>query len=244
MRKLNNNIAKSTLGIALALSAVSGSAFAQKVTVTVQNATHGSHFTPLLVAAHNTGTHLFQSGSAASASLQAMAEGGDIGGLMNDLAATTAIQIANPAGGLLAPGHSTTTTVINTDGTDNNYLSVVAMVLPSNDAFIGVNSWHIPTAPGTYRMPILAYDAGTEANDELLGLPDAGAPGNPGMPAAPSGHSGTGGTGAAGTDTNQMIHIHRGILGDTDTEGGPSDLNSSVHRWLNPVAFAAILVEE
>lgn len=244
MKNTRNRTLKSTLGIVIGLSLLSGSVYAQKVTVTVQNLTHGSHFTPLLVAAHNGDTHLFQFGASASTSLQAMAEGGDIAALMNDLAAVNASQVANPASGLLAPGGSTTTSVINTDGTDNNYLSLVAMVLPSNDGFVGINSWKIPTAPGTYKMPALAYDAGTEANDELLGANMAGAPGHAGVPGAPSGSDGTGGTGAASADTNPMIHVHRGVLGDTDVAGGVSDLDSRVHRWLNPVARVTVTVEE
>lgn len=93
-------------------------------------------------------------------------------------------------------------------------------------------------------MPALAYDAGTEANDELLGLDNAGAPGNPGAPGAPSGSGGSGGTGAASTDTNQHIHVHRGVLGDTNAEGGVSDFDSRVHRWLNPVARVTVTVAE
>ncbi|MEE9328413.1 MAG: spondin domain-containing protein [Cocleimonas sp.] len=241
MKSPKNKLTK-TLGAVFALTVLSSSAYAQKVTVTVLNLTHGSHFTPLLVAAHDNATHLFQSGSAASAHLQAMAEGGDTSALIMDLDAAGALH--DSAAGLLAPGHSFTSVEINTDGTSNNYLSIVGMVLPSNDGFVGVNSWHIPSAPGTYMMPALAYDAGTEANDELLGLDSPGAPGNPGLPAAPSGRGGLGGTGAAGVDTNQSVHIHRGILGDTNAEGGSSDLDSRVHRWLNPVARVIVTVSE
>lgn len=244
MKSIKNKSTLTILGVALALSLLTGTAYAQKITVKVQNLTHGSHFTPLLVAAHNGSTHLFRSGDAASTSLQAMAEGGDISGLVNDLSAASASLVENPAGGLLAPGHSATTSVINTDGTDNNYLSIVAMVLPSNDGFVGVNSWHIPDSPGTYTMPALAYDAGTEANDELLGLANAGAPGHAGVPGAPSGSAGSGGSGAAGVDTNQTVHVHRGVLGDTNASGGVSDLDSRVHRWLNPVAYVTVTVEE
>lgn len=242
-KNINHRSIKLLLGAAISLSVFSGAAYAQKITVTVQNLTHGSHFTPLLVAAHNADTHLFKAGSSTTASLQAMAEGGNIDGLMNDLAAVSASQIANPAGGLLAPGHEATTAVINTDGTDNNYLSIVAMVLPSNDGFVGINSWKIPTAAGIYKMPALAYDAGTEANNELLGADMAGASGHLGIPAAPSGSAGTGGTGAASTDSNLMIHVHRGVLGDTNDTGGVSDLDSRVHRWLNPVARVTVTVE-
>ena len=115
------------------------------------------------------------------------------------------------------------------------------MMLPTNDGFIGLNSYKIPTEAGTYTVNINGYDAGTEANDEIVN--GGGAAGTPGIPAAPGGDAGSGGTGAAGADTNPTVHIHRGVLGDTDATGGTSDLDSRIHRWLNPVARVTITVK-
>ena len=122
-----------------------------------------------------------------------MAEGGDIAGLVMDLEGLGATIAANPAGGLLAPAMETEAD-LNTDGTANELLTIVAMLLPTNDAFAGLNAVQIPTMPGTYVFDVPAYDAGTEANDELL--TGGGAPGAAGMPADPGGLAGTGGTGA------------------------------------------------
>ena len=216
---------------------------AAEITVSVQNLTQGMHFTPLLISAHDDTMHLFRAGEAASMDLQKMAEGGDISGLVAQLDTTTAVHADNPAGGLLGPSETSPATDINTAASGNDYLSIVAMILPTNDGFIGLDSWHIPSAAGTYTIDINGYDAGTEGNDELLGLMNAGAPGNPGMPGAPSGHAGTGGTGNAGVDTNMTVHIHRGNLGDTNPAGGPSDIDSRVHRWLNPVARVTVVVK-
>lgn len=58
------------------------SANAADLNVRVVNLTDGNWLTPLLVPAHLDGTSLFSTGQPASASLQAMAEGGDIVGLM------------------------------------------------------------------------------------------------------------------------------------------------------------------
>ena len=227
--------------VALTMALASSMASATTFTVSVQNLTQGIHFTPLLVAAHDGDNYLFKSGEAASGSLQAMAEGGSLDGLTVDLDGIGSDYIANPAAGLLAPGASTTTSEINILGTSNNYLSVVGMMLPTNDGFIGLNSYAIPTKAGTYSININGYDAGTEANDEIVN--GGGASGTPGIPAAPGGDAGTGGTGAAGDDTNPTVHIHRGVLGDTDATGGVSDLDSRVHRWLNPVARVTITVK-
>ena len=213
---------------------------AAEFSVEITNLTNGIWFTPFLVGAHPDGTSLFEAGQPASAEIQAMAEGGDIQGLVDILDSIGGTVAANPAGGLLAPTMSATAE-LNTDGTENVLLTVVAMLLPTNDAFAGLNSIRIPTEPGTYVYNLPAYDAGTEANDELL--TGGGAPGAPGMPADPGGLAGTGGTGAAGPDENPTVHIHRGALGDADPAGGASDLDNRIHRWLNPVVRVTITVQ-
>ena len=207
--------------------------------VEIINLSNAIWYTPFLVTAHPQGTSLFTVGQPASAGLQAMAEGGDISGLVTDLQGLGATIAADPAGGLLPPAMRTNVD-LNTDGTTNELLSVVAMLLPTNDAFAGLNSIQIPTEPGRYVFNVPAYDAGTEANDELL--TGGGMPGAAGMPADPGGLAGTGGTGAAGPDANTTVHIHRNSLGDTDPNGGASDLDSRVHRWLNPVIRVVVTV--
>lgn len=215
-------------------------AHATEFNVRIINLTNGIWYTPFLVTAHPAGTSLFTSGQPASASLQAMAEGGDISGLVADMQAMGATIAENPAAGLLPPAMSANVDM-NTDGTDNVMLSVVAMLLPTNDAFAGLNSMSIPTAPGTYVVDLPAYDAGTEANDEMI--TGGGMPGAAGIPADPGGLAGTGGTGAAVADANSSVHIHRNTLGDTDATGGASDLDSRVHRWLNPVVRVIVTVQ-
>ena len=223
-----------------ALLAIAPAANATQFDVEITNLSNAIYFTPLLVAAHPAGNNLFAVGQPASANLQAMAEGGAISGLVADVNAIGATVVENPAMGLLAPASSTTFSM-NTDGTANDRLSIVSMLLPTNDAFAGLNAVEIPSNPGTYVFNLPAYDAGTEANDELL--TGGGAPGAAGMPADPGGLAGTGGTGAAMADANTTVHVHRGSLGDTDAAAGTSDLDSRVHRWLNPVIRVTITVQ-
>lgn len=211
---------------------------AVQFTAEITNGTHGIHFTPLLVTAHDGSTHLFLVGTAASSSLRAMAECGNISLLVADLAGEDADTIANPAGGILAPGQSTTATI----DTTQTHLSVVGMLLPTNDGFVGLDALEIPTTPGTYTYYLNGYDAGTEANSELIDSSGC-AVGMPGIPAAPGGDGGTGGSGVASTDSNVTVQIHRGNLGDTDPTGGASDLDSTIHRWLNPVAILVITIQ-
>lgn len=220
--------------------AASFTASATDFSVEVTNLTRGIYFTPLLVAAHPAENSLFTSGEAASTSLQAMAEGGDISGLVTDLEGLSATMDNDPAMGLLGPGASATAD-LNTDAApDNTNLSVVAMMLPTNDGFIGLNSISVPTEPGTYTYNVNAYDAGTEANDELAG---SGAPGEAGFPVPPpiADTFGENGTGIMAV-SEDFVHIHRNVIGDTDENGGVSDIDAVVHRWLNPVARVVITV--
>jgi len=210
---------------------------AQELDIKVTNLTYGIHFTPILIAAHDGDTSLFKSGEMASPQLQMMAEGGDISALSTMLA--SADKAENPAMGLLAPTMSTDTMLTTTDS--NMYLSVVAMMLPTNDGFIGLNSWKIPSEAGTYSFTVNAYDAGTEANDEMI--TGGGAPGAAGIPAAPGMDAGIGGSGVTTTEGNAYVHIHRGSLGDDNLTGGKSDLDNTVHRWLNPVARITVTVK-
>ncbi len=229
----------SSLGAAGLLALSAHSLQAAELTIDVQNLTQGLYFTPLLLVAHSDDNSLFELGETATAELQAMAEGGSLDGLVSIGTSIAADAAANPAGGLLLPGASTSTMLSTMDG--NNVLSVVGMILPSNDGFVGLDNWAIPTEAGTYTIYLNAYDAGTEANDELRG---SGAPGEAGMPVPPPLEPllGTGGTGITTTEDNATVHIHRGSLGDSDSSGGSSDIDSSVQRWLNPVAKVTVTV--
>ena len=52
---------------------------------------------------------------------------------------------------------------------------------------------------------------------------------------------GSGGTGVNATSEG-FVHIHRNVLGDADPTGGMSDIDSTVHRWLNPVVRVVVTV--
>lgn len=240
MNKYHATIKKLALGLLLPAFGASFSQAAE-VEVNVENLTRGMFFTPLVIAAHPENSPLFTLGSEASDQLQSMAEGGDISGIESILMTLGATQSNNPAAGLLLPGASTSTS-LNTDGTSNSMLSVVGMILPSNDGFVALNNIEIPSTAGTYTYYAKAYDAGTEANDEIVG---SGAVGEAGFP-APSPVAatlGANGTGVMAT-AEGFVHIHRGALGDLDTSGGVSDLDSTAHRWLNPIAKITVTVSE
>jgi hypothetical protein len=60
-------------------------------------------------------------------------------------------------------------------------------------------------------------------------------------PLAP--YMGVNGTGITDMESNTMIHIHRGSIGDDDLTSGKSDVSNSIHRWLNPVAKLTITIQ-
>ncbi len=236
IKKLPSKTTLSTLAFFLA----SSTTMAQELSITITNLTQGLHFTPIVSAAHNNESRLFMQSEMASAELQAMAEGGDISGLVNMLTNADANINENPAAGLLAPAMSASFDLTNDAA--NTHLSLAAMILPSNDGFVGLNSWEIPTEAGTYTLFLNAYDAGTEANDEIRG---SGAPGEAGMPVPPplDATIGMNGTGVTDMESNDKVHIHRGSLGDDDMSAGKSDINNTVQRWLNPIAKLTITVQ-
>ncbi len=225
--------------VAAASIGLSAGASAREVSVEITNLSNAIYFTPLLVATHDRDTHLFELASPASPALQAMAEGGDISALVAEVEAAGGTAIANPAGGLLGPGQSTTVR-LEVRGRHDARLSVVAMLLPTNDGFVGADALRIPRH-GARTVYLMAYDAGTEANDEVI--TGGGAPGAPGIPADPGGNAGSGASGVTGPDHNPTVHLHRGIVGDDDVGGGASDLDSAVHRWNGPVARLRIVTE-
>jgi hypothetical protein len=222
---------------ASALVFASNHSFAADVTITIQNLTQGMYFTPIAAVAHTPDTSLFEVGEEAGPEIQEMAEGGSLAGLTTLATSISADVLSEPTAGPLGPTESISGAFMTSDG--NIVLSVVAMILPSNDGFIGLDNWTIPTEAGTYTVYLNAYDAGTEANDELVG---GGAPGTPGMPAPPFLTLGAGGSGVTAVSSNTNVHIHPGNIGDDDATGGTSDVTNSIHRWLNPVAKVTVTV--
>jgi hypothetical protein len=232
MNKLNTLCGLSLLAMA------SVQANAADLTISVQNLTQGMYFTPIAAVVHSPDASLFEVGETASSEIQEMAEGGSLSGLMTIAGTINADVLTEPAAGPLAPAAAVSGSIMTS--TDNTVLSVVAMILPSNDGFIGLDNWVIPTEAGTYTVYVNAYDAGTEANDEIVG---GGAPGTPGFPAAPFlTNLGSGGSGVTNSESNTTVHIHPGNIGDDSLVDGASDVTNSVHRWLNPVAKVTVTV--
>ncbi|MGD8353171.1 MAG: spondin domain-containing protein [Pseudomonadota bacterium] len=223
----------------LLIAALAVPAFGDGIHISVTNLTTGTYFTPLIIAAHDGDNSIFTAGEPASSSVEILAECGDFTGVLADMNAAGADTLVNPAEGPLAPGATATGKLMTSRG--NKYLSLAAMLIPTNDGFVGLDSLPIPRATGTYIYYLYGYDAGTEVNDEVLFTEGCDAS-TPGIPGDPTGLAGTGGTGVASVEPNMTVHVHPGVVGDLDPAGGASDLSSAYHDWVNPVAKLVITV--
>lgn len=181
--------------------------------VTITNITQGEIFTPIMVASHPKGIKLFELGRPAGTELAMLAEGGDTAPLSGLLERQGARDVAT-ADNVLPPGESVTLSVA-TDG-KSRYLSVAAMLVPSNDAFFAVNGVRGPRGNRTNTVFSPAYDSGSETNDELC----VSIPGPPFICA---------GEGFNEADGEGYVHIHPGIQ-------GVGELIPASHAWHNPVA--------
>jgi hypothetical protein len=187
--------------------------------VNVTNLVPAQVFTPVLVATQNSSAALFTVGTAASAELQALAETGNVTPMTTLLNADTNVLDVQNSGGLHGPGNTAGIVVTGSDAF--NWVSLAAMLIPTNDAFVSARTT-LPAAGEVKVLYAYAYDAGTEINDESC----ASIPG-PNYPEC--GGAGTGGSPGGGEG---MVLIHSGIRGDGDF-GRNRD-------WKNPVARITI----
>ena len=159
-------IKKALLTSLTASALLSGASQAAMVEVEVSNLfnTGGLALTPVWVGFHDGTFDSFDVGASSSSSLQALAENGDVSGIMADF---TASNTNGEQGAILAPdgfagapvfepGESATSGIFEINATDSGYFSFLSMLIPTNDAFIGNE---IGTAYSLFDM-----------NNEFVGL--------------------------------------------------------------------------
>lgn len=202
------------LAIALSLGAQAQEGKTFEVTIT--NITKDQNFTPLLLATHTSAVSLFTPGEEASLELEMQAEGGNPGPLKGLLDGHPGVLNTVVAGGLLMPGDSVT---VEIQGNGHfNRLSITSMLIPTNDTFVGLRSMKLPSRSA--MAALVAYDAGTEDNDEdCMNIPG---PDCSGM---------TGGFEPGGGEG--FVYVSNGISGIGDL--APSDFD-----WRNPVARVVV----
>lgn len=189
--------------------------------VRITNLTRGQVFTPILVSTHKGGLKSFQPGQPAIPEVTAIAESGNTGPAieaLNSLIPANLVKEAKDSGGVLPPGQSTTVTI--NGGDDFSHITVLSMLIPTNDAFLAVNGMPLPEGDEAVTYRSVAYDAGSEMNDELC----ANIPGPPDV---------CSGEGLSEADGEGYVHVHAGIQ-------GVGELTSANYDWRNPVAEIVI----
>lgn len=215
--------ASSALALALALVALAGShpvaadGHGKKLTVEITNVTRGQILSPPVVVVHGSRLPpIFTTGEPASPELAAVAEDAMSDDLVALLSHDPRVRAVVVGAGPIPPGD--TETIEIPAGYRFDRISVVGMLVTTNDGFYGLRSASTPLA-GSLAYELPAYDAGSEANNELCGFIPGPPCGNPGV-RDPDGAEG-------------FVHIHAGIHGIGDLVPARDD-------WRNPVAKVVV----
>ena len=133
------------------------------------------------------------------------------------------VPASNPGG---APFQSTGTYTITAQG-NARYLSIVSMLICTNDGFMGLDTVQLPSRSTTYYA--VAYDARTERNTEDFAdmVPPC-----QGLIGVTSDDMGTG-------MSNSLISENGTVIPHAGINGG-ADLQPAVHNWGDPVAKIVI----
>jgi hypothetical protein len=211
---------KKQLILAAALLAAAGPAAAAKWLVEVTNVTPDQTFTPVLLVTHYGDGGIFELGQPASDELSILAEGGDTGPL-GTLLGTGSGRSAQTIDGLVMPGQSVKAWI---DARPGQRLTLAAMLIPTNDTFIAVDSVFLPFH-GETSLTVPAYDAGSEANDQsCVSIP--------GPVCGGEGYS------PVNNDPVGFVHVSNGFHDLSSLD--PAALSPVQYTWNNPVAIVTI----
>lgn len=184
--------------------------------ITVTNLSHAQPLSPVAVALHSSG-QFWTIGESASEELEYLAEGGDNSFILG------LSMVASGASGMapIAPGASETISVSIEDN-DMPLLSVITMLVNTNDAFTGVNGQSLAELEtgDVWSTTTHVYDSGTEKNSEAMGTIPGPVDGGTGFDAM--------------RDDVDFVSMHPGIVSIED--GLSSSVLSKAHAFDNPVA--------
>jgi hypothetical protein len=169
------SLAVATLALAAVTATTTATAAERDVTVTIQNLapTNSVAFAPLHLGFHSGSFDAFNLGQVAGEAIVSVAEGGAGGAWQAAFATADPSATRGTIGGPLFVGQSKSAT-FRVDTTLNPYFSFAAMVIPSNDFFIGNDSatrFQLFDAAGQLQISSIGqtarqvWDAGSEVFD-------------------------------------------------------------------------------
>lgn len=188
----------------------------QAYRIRITNLTNFQPLSPPAAVLHDSKSHWWVVGSAASEALEKMAEGGDASALL-------ALLPDNPqhaSSAVLLPGVSEEFT-LETDDMSESRLSIAGMLVNTNDAFSGLDALELAGMQSGQTQVIYtnAYDAGTEMNSEAAGTIPGPADGGEGF-------------NAARDDVTSVVTLHPGVV--TADEGLATSTLSAGEKFDNP----------
>lgn len=171
-------------------------------------------FAPPVFATHTPLFHIFKLGKYASDELAQIAEDAVSGPMVEMLNKSQRVYMVAQGDGVVFPGSSTTIKIMAKPGFHK--LSLVSMLVNTNDAFTGIDGLRLPRE-GSQVYYLKAFDAGTEKNTEMAAHIPGPCCGNP-FVRVPS---------------HDRIIVHRGIR-------GVGDLDPDIYGWEQPIAKMTI----
>jgi Spondin_N len=188
-----------------------GGAKTWRVTITNIAQPGSQPLSPPLVAVHSSKADVWSVGDIASHGVAAIAEDANNDPLLSALPQLPGFKsVANGTGAPIGPGASASFNVTS-EGRFNR-LSIVTMLVNTNDAFTGLDSLRLRGNGETRET--MAYDGGSELNNELASH----------IPGPCCGHM------FVRAPEGQPVKPHAGILGGGDLSIGAYDWNGAVAR--------------
>ncbi|MCY4427484.1 MAG: PQQ-dependent sugar dehydrogenase [Halieaceae bacterium] len=132
----------------------------------------GAHFTTLIGAVHNDSVTYWRSGGTASAGIESMAELGGTAALKSEINVNGDTNVLAVIEKSIASGGTATATVDIEVTAAHPLVTLVTMVAPSPDWFVGVSGLSLRNTDGdgwwqTVTVDLFPYDAGTEEGTEF-----------------------------------------------------------------------------
>lgn len=195
--------------------------------VTLTNTTANQPLSPAAIILHKSSYQVFQAGQAASVEFEKLAEGGSNQAVLDDAKVDNGVITSQSGLGAIPPGGAETIELSIAEDGDSVYISVAAMLVNTNDAFVGASSNKISSLKKgeSYRMHVPIWDAGTEANSESEGTIPGPADGGEGFNASRGGDS-------------DFVAIHQGVV--THADGLATSVLGESHRFDNPGALLSV----
>lgn len=190
--------------------------------VSITNLSAAQPFSPVAVILHDSEFTGWTLGDAASDALEQLAEGGD----NSEFLAGSNVVLSMGGQSNIMPG-STETLELVVDETADIQLTLATMLVNTNDGFTGVTGQSLTALevdkPVQFALPV--FDAGTEANMELVGTIPGPADGGVGFD--------------AGRDDVNYVAMHPGVV--TAAGGYSESALDESHRFDAPIALLTVI---